>query len=296
MSFELKRNESVQVGVRRVAKMQLANAVAEIDNLELDRHEVVHRVRKRCKQLRGLIRFVRPAMGKIYAQENEAFRDAARPLSCIRDCTSMIGTFDVLMEHFTTQVNPPAFASIRQTLTQRLHSIDEAEVAECLENFRAAMMAATARVDQWRLSPKGFDAIQGGIQLTHSRARKCVARTLANPNTESLHDLRKRVKYHWYQTKLLRPIWPEMLKPYATQLDQLGEKLGDDHNLAVLHETIERAPNDFGSATDVEAFLEFLTVRREELSDKSLHAARLLFAERTKSFLRRLCAYWKIWR
>jgi hypothetical protein len=46
--------------------------------------------------------------------------------------------------------------------------------------------------------------------------------------------LRKRVKDHWYQARLIAPAWPEIFKPILATADLLGETLGQHHDLSVL--------------------------------------------------------------
>ncbi|WP_153558836.1 CHAD domain-containing protein [Roseimaritima sediminicola] len=77
MSYQIKREESLEQAVRRIACEQIDKAVAELDDPRLSRPQAVHQLRKRCKKLRGLLRLVRPAMEKTYAKENACFRDTA---------------------------------------------------------------------------------------------------------------------------------------------------------------------------------------------------------------------------
>ena len=60
---------------------------------------------------------------------------------------------------------------------------------------------------------------------------------------ELLHGWRKRVKDLSYQVSLLRPMAREEIDARAAELDNLSEHLGDDHDLAMLQQTIERGPD-----------------------------------------------------
>ena len=70
MSYRFEPGEKVERGVKRMAREQIDKALAEIDSDELDVHERVHQVRKRCKKLRAIARLVRPALGSQYAGIN----------------------------------------------------------------------------------------------------------------------------------------------------------------------------------------------------------------------------------
>ena len=64
------------------------------------------------------------------------------------------------------------------------------------------------------------------------------ARKTSTP--ECLHEWRKQVKTHWYHAQLLKPIWPQFMKPYANTLEELSHTLGDHHDLQVLAGSFER--------------------------------------------------------
>ena len=60
-SFQ-KSDPSLSAGVRRIARGQVEEAIAELDDPALEAGDAIHQVRKRCKKLRGLVRLVRPGL------------------------------------------------------------------------------------------------------------------------------------------------------------------------------------------------------------------------------------------
>ncbi len=281
-------------GVRRIAQEQLGKAIAEIDDSLLDRHQVIHQVRKRCKKLRGLIRLVRPALGKTYARENQAFRDAAGVLSELRDAHVQIEVYDQLMDQYASAVQRDACHTVRQQLALRRDQIDRQEIDRCLAEVRQRLADAQSRASKWKLSCSGFDALAGGIAKTHARARLSLQVVIQDPSTAALHDWRKRVKYHGYHAMLLKGICPELLKPYVQVLDGLGETLGDDHNLAVLRESIQAIAKQPDHQADIQSIAKVLEHRRQQLQKAAIPLGQRLFAESTKSLVTRLNKYWKL--
>ncbi len=63
MAYRLKQSESVMEGVRRIGEEQIAEAIDELRDECIARHQAVHQVRKRFKRMRGLLRLVRPGIG-----------------------------------------------------------------------------------------------------------------------------------------------------------------------------------------------------------------------------------------
>ena len=297
MAYRLRRKKSVKKSVRKVACEQIDRAISEILDEGLDRHEAVHQVRKRCKKLRGLVRLVRPQFDG-YRAENAFFRDAARGLSYVRDAQSIVECFDALTDHFRDQVDEGAFGSIREQLADRRRKVAEDEVGlrDKLDEFLAKMREARQRADAWQVRGGGFSAVEGGLRRTYGRGRAALGEAYANPSTETFHEWRKRVKYHWYHARLLADVWPEMMEAHVGAADRLSDLLGDDHDLAVLRTTLLDDPEAFGTETDVQAFVALADRRRAELQAEAQPLGERLSAETPKQLARRLRRYWKTWR
>jgi len=111
MAYHLSQKKTVKAGIVKIAKSQIDKAIEEVAE-GIDRHEVVHQVRKRCKKLRGLIRLIRPAFPGC-AKENAFFRDAAGELSYVRDAQSVIESFEDLVLYYDDRAEGVSFETIR---------------------------------------------------------------------------------------------------------------------------------------------------------------------------------------
>lgn len=298
MSYRLKRAESVRNGIRRIAREQIDKTLAEIDARQVDPHETVHQVRKRCKKIRGLLRLVRPAAEELYQYENAVFRDAAGQLSYVRDAQALVETFDDLVQTYDDQIDSSRFASVRQALVARRERItrDDGMLEKQLSDFRHQMSEARVRIDAWSLDEKGFDALGKGLAKTYGRGRRAMHTAQAKPTPENFHQWRKRAKYHWYHLRILKPLWEEVLKKQRDEADRLGEILGDDHNLAVLAGILQQDPEPYGKRRDVQVLLAFIESRRAELQAQSRGVGERLYAEKEKHLVRRFRQYWTSWR
>ena len=298
MAYRLKRRQSVAANIARIADEQIEKALAELADDNLDPHEVVHQVRKRCKKIRALLRLVRPALGKTYAAGNAWFRDAGGELSRVRDAQSAIETYDALMERFADQVNRPAFASVRRRLTLRKQAIAEGQVDldDQLRRLRGELADARKRVKKWSLDEKGFGAVAGGLSKTYARARKAMKAAYEAATPEAFHEWRKRAKYHWYHLRLIHRAWPKVLGAYRKEAHRLADMLGDEHDLTVLRDIVRTEPGSFGRDKDVEAFLALAARRQAELRKAAAPLGKRLLAEKPKAFRRRIKACWKPWR
>lgn len=295
MSYRLTAGEPVEAGLRRLAADQIERAFADLDDEALDMHETVHRVRKRCKKLRGLLRLVRPALaGDAYRRENWALRDAQRSLSELRDAEARIETFDALAadhEELAGETGERVRSALHR---RRCASRSRADVGGRLARFRAALGGVRERAEGWSLDDEGFEAVRGGSLRTHRRARKALAAAYADGSTEAFHEWRRRVKYHGHHVRLLREIWPPATKMRRDQLGRLSDLLGDEHDLALLRGHLLDHPVPGLDGPGVEALHGLLAARRARLRRAALPLGCLLFAERPKAFARRVGVWFDV--
>jgi len=297
MAYYFTLDESVEDSIVRIAREQIGKAIDEIEDDELDRHETVHQVRKRCKKLRGLIRAVRPALGKTYKKENARFRDAAKSLSYLRDAQSLLECLDDLTGHFEDEVGGGFASSVRNRLVEHRQRVadDVVGLDERLDQFLGTMQKSYDRVGNWKLSEEGFDAVAGGLHKTYKRGCKAMNKAYGRPDAERFHEWRKRTKYHWYHLRLLRPVWKPVVKKLCSESDDLSDLLGDEHDLAVLRDTLLEDPIAFGDKTELKALLGLVSRRRLELEQRARLLGERVFAEDPDALVARFAAYWAAW-
>ncbi|MGD2055997.1 MAG: CHAD domain-containing protein [Gammaproteobacteria bacterium] len=294
MSYRFQFNESLADGVPRIVSEQVDRAVAELTGGDTDLPEAVHQVRKRCKKIRGMLRLIRGSFAASYRQENAWFRDLARRLSGARDTQAMLECLDKLRDAFQEELEVDAFATVRQALVERQAAVQEdGALPDRVADTAAELQDARLRVLGWHLDDTGFAAIESGLSRTYRRARKAMRAGYENPTAENFHEWRKRVKYHWYHLRLLRELWPAPLKGLAAEAKQLADLLGDDHDLAVLRETLLRDRDASGDAAEIDALVGLAKRRQDQLRAEAQTLGCRLFAERPRKFCRRVDSYWR---
>lgn len=297
MAYRLKPAEAVNDAVIRIAREQLGKAIAEIDDGDLDHHETVHQVRKRCKKLRGLLRAVRPALGKVYKQENTIFRDAARRLSFVRDAQTLVDTVDKLTTFYADSLAPDFAAALRARLVSRRDAVAESEMDldRRLAQVRAVLQTAHDRAGTWQLADDGFDAFAGGLRKTYKRGRKAMAAAYRDPQSASFHEWRKRAKYFRFQQRLLRPLWPEVIKAQSSAASELGDLLGDAHDLALLQDTLTTESTEVSESPELQALLGLAAERQLMLRRQARPLGQRLFVEQPDALVARFHGYWSAW-
>lgn len=279
--------------VRRISRDQVELALGELD--DPDRHNAVHQVRKRGKEVRALLRLVRASAPELYERENAAFRDATRRVAADRDAAVGLATYDALRERFTdARVFADGTDPVRGPLVERREAVLGEDLERRLEAVRTDLAAALERIETWEIEGDGFAVVAGGLAKTYERARNRMDEAYTQRSSELFHDWRKRVKYHRYQVGLLLDIWPEMMTTRRDQLHELSDLLGDDHDLAVLHDDLVAEPERYGGDEAVATVCALLDRRRAELQAHARPLGQRCFAEPTERFVERMEAYWQV--
>jgi CHAD domain-containing protein len=138
------------------------------------------------------------------------------------------------------------------------------------------------RVDEWPLEDDSFRALRDGLESTYRRGRRDFKAVQANASVEALHEWRKRVKDLWYHHSLLRALWPPVMEAVGDEAHELADRLGDDHDLAVLADWI-REHTDAGPE-----FFDAVDRRRAELQAEAITLGARLYADKPKAYVRRL--------
>jgi len=300
VSFELRQDESLRKGVRRIVRKEMEYALKQVARTSNgSRDEAVHETRKCFKKVRAILRLVRPAISeRNYRYENTMFRNAARPLTEVRDAKILVETVDKVAKHFADRVRGHQFAVVRKELMTHQREVRKRvlDAENAFAVVETAVREALERLDGWANIPNRWWSIGNGVQQVYRQARQAFVYANVDPTATKLHEWRKQAKYLRYQLEILRAIWPEMMEPLAGQADHLGELLGDDHDLVVLRQILTQDPKRFGGEKGLELLFALIDRRRKELEGEATLLGHRLFLDSPRDFACRLKGYWTVWR
>jgi CHAD domain-containing protein len=280
MSFHLeKQDRDLTTLLRRVADRELGRALAHKPGA----NGAVHDSRKRVKKLRALLRLVRAGFPQAQA-ECRLLGDAARRLSAVRDAEVMLAVHDRLAPDLP---DTPLRAHLAATLdAARADPAQHAHTAA----FRDTLSDVRARAADWRVKGNDARVLRKGLARTRHRALLAMDAALDDREGEPMHDFRKRVKDIWYQARLLSPVWPAIMDPMADQAGDLGEMLGDHHDLIVFAALLDTLPHDIADLRTRAA------LARAEIEAKAFPMGRLLLAGDPDHVAGLWCDWWQDWR
>jgi CHAD domain-containing protein len=281
MAFALTPGHRVAKELRRLTRTGLRRAIDEIDR-KRPAEAAVHEARKRVKKVRAILRLLRPALGRHYAQENDRLRAAARQLSSLRDADAVLKTFAALGGRHATLMAPTLQAQVQRGLQHHRRAAwrrARAATRRALQRLRRAEGTLPARIER----SGGASAAKAGLVRGYRRARAAMKDLAAASEASEFHRWRRRVKDHWYQLRLFAAR-QRTLASRVRSLRRLETELGDDHDLAVLRDIMLAQPQRFGSARNSALVLGCIEKRQRTLRALALARGRRLFSAGARTF------------
>ncbi|MEA3221384.1 CHAD domain-containing protein [Immundisolibacter sp.] len=286
MAFELHIGRPLAAELLRLLQDEIGGALGELAGTPDE--AAIHAARRHIKKARATLRLLD---GDVHARalarcENE-LRAAGRALAPSRDAAVLLRTIDTLSRARPPKATASALQAVRQAWqTPGTPQLDAGD----LMTARLALQESAATLTGPAAGACDFDTLARGFATTYRAGRRALKRALRNPDAERLHALRRQLKHHIYQLRLLQPLWPGPLGALHAQADRAADLLGLHHDCAVLR---ERLASSTLPPTDRMRVDTLAAKRQDSLAPEALDICRRLYAERSASCKRRLKAYWR---
>ncbi|ESW90741.1 metal-binding protein [Mesorhizobium sp. LSJC269B00] len=292
MSFRIDPRLPLTGEVRRILGEEIGKALAHLAVARDQPEQALHKCRKRLKSARALLRLVRSGNETFCQTENQCYRQVAALLAGPREATALVETVDRLAAAFPEQVAGGGLDSVRDRLIARQH---ETHAGAGLD---AAIGAATAACEEGLirierlllpdLPEHAADVLAEGARKTLRRARKALDRAGSRGEAEDFHDLRKAAKTHSMHLSLLGRLWPTPIKVRRKAVDELGERLGELHDVFVMRVLLEADGEPLGDAQDTRLLGKLLKRSEKSLKKSCLAGAAELFGDSPKRSTKKL--------
>lgn len=287
MSIALSRKRAAADGLRRQLVDDVAAARDTLLDPRLALDERIHKARRRLKRARTILRALRPLAGKAAKRQGRRLGDIARSLSAARDADVVAATARRLADEATGE-EASALARLAEHLVERAKAVHAeappSEAAAAALGKEAQRAAALA----WAPDAERADVLLEGLASTYRDGRRAMAIAEDAPGDETLHEWRKAVKHRWHLSKLAQKRTGAAAAGVVTALDELGELLGVDHDLAVLAALVIGEPALAGGETDAGRALAAISARRQRLQADAMALGRILYADKPRDFGERL--------
>ena len=291
MSYELRQDEILGDGIRRIVSHQIERAIKASKAEQNGKGSPVHETRKHLKKARAALCLV---SGEI---DRDVWKRADRCLGKVGDLISEVRDAEVRLE---------TVRELRDFARGKKRSFQETEelLAFELDSFLAAfsewpqeageqLSHTLERIGEWPLDDLGCKRLRKNVQKTYQGGRKSLRKAIEKTSTKRLHTFRKRAKELWYQLRLLRPLAPAVFKEMNDELKSIGQYLGQIHDLAFVAARMA----SFGPARKQgERILKVLIeARAAELEQTAVALGERFYAERPKRFARRIAKNFSKW-
>jgi CHAD domain-containing protein len=305
--LQLGHDESLAVGIKRVAMGQIEGAASGFFDGEEFFPAAVHELRKSMKRVRSLLRLVRSEIGeKVYRFEDASMRDTARSLAEARQATAIALVAEEVRDLYGDFLAEGTFEEMITRLAQRrdvIH-IKTMEDPTLVGGVVHRLEKAYGRYASWPVDPDArhaygvgirddYGAIGPGLTGTYSSGRRRMVAAYSGPSAGNFHRWRKGAKYLRHQMEFLAPLWPEVIVGMAITLERLGTLLGEDHDLADLIGLLRDRPDLCPNPRERSLFLALVGQRRSELRIAAEILGRRVYAEKPASFGSRFGEYWE---
>lgn len=288
VAFELQLNGPLGEELHRLLLSEIDAALAGVrDARDKDAAEqAVHATRRHIKKTRALLRLIDGRLQRRpFAQCDDELRAAGRALSAARDAAVQRRTLAVLAESRPAK----ATATALQRLLDGLQGGGApGPAAHALQTTQQALLGTRTVLAEYTFTDCDFATLAAGFATTYRNGRRALRRAEATPTSDRLHALRKSLKHHGYQLRLLRPLWPGPLGAWHAQADRAAEHLGQHHDCAVLRAQLSGSVLSVGNQARVDALA---AQRQRHLAHTALATCRRLYAERSRCYARRIKAY-----
>jgi CHAD domain-containing protein len=289
-AYRLLEGEPVGPGIRRVLEAQVVDAIAQLrGEAGTEPAEAIHEARKDMKKVRSALRLVRDAIGDdAWRRENDHYRDVARKLSAHRDAEILVESLDGLRERFGPAVRERSETLREQLDAENRDAHEDGTIERTMTSAAAELVACRSSLGELSLDGDGWGLIAPGLHRTYRRGRKRLRSVEEEASVANLHELRKRVKDLTYQLRLIRDADRPRIGALSDHAHDLSDHLGDDHDLALLHEEAQRRRDAFASPADQRHLLQEIDQRRGELQFAAISLGERIYAEKPKRFTSRL--------
>ncbi len=293
--FELGVDEDAGDGLRRIVYEQIDLASWHVQWVG-DGPGHVHEFRKATKRIRAVLRLVRGEIGpEPYRTANAAVRDVARELSGLRTAIVRIETLEDLIDRDASLGH--AGDGLSRCLTAdgvRLHDLAVGDTG-LIDAVNGRLVFVRGSVEQWSF-PDDFDPTSMGLQRTYERGRKGMSHAYGEGTDESFHRWRKEVKYLRHQIEVLRGALLGPEPTLVTTLEELGDGLGVDHDLADLEHAVSTMVDERpASRIDHSGIITAIGERRRTLHDDLVPLGESVYTRSPCEFQYEMALYWRRW-
>jgi hypothetical protein len=279
----------------RISTQIINYSLNEIKTNKIDNDILVHTLRKRVKNLRAILKFLRKEFGEnFYKRNNFLLRDINRRSASIRNYAALIR----LVKLNEDKAEDKSLKEALNLLGIRLNS--DIQNIQANTDYTALFRYYESQFDKYQSQLKKIDDtsyrfanIKSGLIKIYSEGRDLYNLCVSDQNEDRLHEWRKSVKDFYYVSFSLVSIWENIFKPYNKEIKLLSDMLGDVNDYYELNHYIQSLvdnPYDFTLLFDL------IENNRQKLINESYQIGSRIFTSEPESLGEQFKSYYLIFK
>ncbi|MEY2528576.1 MAG: hypothetical protein QOJ05_666 [Verrucomicrobiota bacterium] len=291
MSYELRQDEMLGDGIRRIVSHQIESAIKASTAKQNGKGSPVHETRKHLKKARAALGLVSGEIDRgVWKRADRCLKKAGQLISEVRDAEVRLETVRELRDF--ARGKKRSFQETEELLAFELDSF-LAAFSEWPREAEEQLSQTRNCIRDWPLDELSCKRLRRNVQKTYQRGRKALRKAIERTSTKRLHTFRKRAKQLWYQLRLLRPLAPAVFKELNDELKSIGRYLGQIHDLAFVAARLASiGPARKQGERILKALIE---ARATELEQTAIALGERFYAERPNRFAHRISEYFSEW-
>lgn len=176
------------IRIRDIVRRRIAKAARALRGRSAPPDEAVHCARKQLKRARAGLRLLREAVPRAsYARENVELRDAARPLSLVRDARVMLDTLERLRARGSAARHGADLRGLRRALRDERLCLRR-ELLQPPQNRKRIVRSLALvkdRVGRWRPGEDHRRVFRASLKRIYRSGRRALARVEGDRSVET---------------------------------------------------------------------------------------------------------------
>ena len=289
-NISLQSHETLRSGLLRAVDALTDSAADSLSYESRNYEQDIHQIRTTIKRLRALLRLIRPAVDPaFFNRENARLRTAAGLLSFARDAEVARQTLKTLP--VSNQSDQDAIRSVLSGFESNVELPNDVE--HTLAEVKRRLEQTRRNFQRLWLRGSEPEILASGLRAIYRQGRKRMQKAIELGEDKAFHRWRIRAKNLYYELEFLESVWPKRFHGLLSRLSELQEKIGLDHDAAVLRAWLKKSPENFGGSETVQSVVSCLDNQTRKLRQSAVPLGREIWREKPRRFARRVARHWR---
>ena len=277
MSFCISAGESPETALPRLLCERTRRARSGMQGVLDD--PAIHRVRRELKRVRAVLELVRAGTRrKDLRRWRRELEHCSGELADARDARARLQSLSLLPPPARSGISARSWNALtrhlRKALETHTRALNRGRQSRAVRRRLGELLGEFRSIGP---SIHGWKAFTAAIRDAYRHSRSALKRLAEDPSARRRHRWRVRVKRLSYALALIRPAESPALAGWASGLELLAERLGEEHDLLLLRKFICGRPGRWMPRAQRDRCLRVLGHRRRELAAAALRLGGRLF-------------------